>query len=371
MKKLLTSCAVLSLASMAIGQTAVSAPDITSVTYLGTYSVASQAFLPTPPPGVKVIVYDNSTSNGSLFPAGAGLANMDWGTLSAAGNNDITTFQIGYGTATPDPFQVGVVDLTISLHEGADGFGNDGTTITSFNVSGLPGSASGAFEGFVVDVALPGPVNLPDGPIGYSYEAADNNTGPLTIGPPNEAGVIDAFDQYDGTGGPIIGTFNFGGAPFGSFHCQLQGTTPECFLVIGDGHDGATFTPETIPHTFNTSVGNVQASFPTLLDSLPVFKMPEGTSLFGQGLGRGTTGTTESPDWMDDGQFSVQVVMWNPGVFPQLPEQFTSSLKVKIMPNGTLKTRPVGDSVGMEVWAETFEVDGETYIRFPFSIDGL
>ena len=126
-----------------------------------------------------------------------------------------------------------------------------------------------------------------------------------------------------------------------------------------------------IDQRFEDGVVYVSLNGPLETDSLPVFKMPEGTSLFGQGLGRGTTGTTESPDWMDDGQFSVQVVMWNPGVFPQLPEQFTSSLKVKIMPNGTLKTRPVGDSVGMEVWAETFEVDGETYIRFPFTIDGL
>ena len=38
-------------------------------------------------------------------------------------------------------------------------------------------------------------------------------------------------------------------------------------------------------------------------------------------VGDGPVGIT--PAWMWDGDFAVQVLMWNPEVFPGQPEQFT------------------------------------------------
>lgn len=374
MKKLLTLSAVLALTTVTVGQTiAPSAPTPFSgpVTNLGAYNVATQSFFA--PVGTATIVYDNSTGNGSFFAPGAGLANMDWGTLAAGGNNDITTFQIGYATSQFDPLGSGTVSLTVSLHEGATGFGDDGTTITSFNVTNLPGSVSGGPEGYVVDVTLPGPVKLPDGPIGYSYEANDATTGPLTIGPPNELDVVDAFDQYAGTGGALVGTFFFGGAPFASFHAQLSGVEPECFLVIGDDTTSSTYQFKPDGHEFNTQVGEVQDAYEVLLTNIPDFQLPKAKNkrLFGSGAGVGIGGQA-TPDWLIDGKANVQVVMWNPGVFPNQPEQFTAGLKVTVKPDGTVIARPYGPSIGMDIWAETgVDANGKPVIRFPFSIDGL
>ena len=53
-----------------------------------------------------------------------------------------------------------------------------------------------------------------------------------------------------------------------------------------------------------------------------------------------------------DGQFAVQVLMWNPAVFPQLPEQFTHGLRVEIDELGRVSTRRYGNGTGMRIWAE-------------------
>ena len=76
---------------------------------------------------------------------------------------------------------------------------------------------------------------------------------------------------------------------------------------------------------------------------------------------------------MLDGDFAVQVLMWNPEVFPGQPEQYTAALYVSIQPDGTLLTRPYGtDQGGMQIWHEIdTNAAGQTIIRFPFSIPGL
>jgi hypothetical protein len=336
-------------------------------TYLGVYSVAAQAFLPAPPPAGPQIVYDNTAFGGQFFQPGAGSSNMDWGTLAAAGHNDITTFQVGYGTTT-----MGTIDLVIALHAGATGFGDAGV-ISSLLVTGLPGSPDGIQAvANAFDILLPAPVKVLDGPMGYSYEPLDAGTGPLLVGPPNESGVIDAFDQYAGTGGAYVGSFFFGGSPLASFYCQLQGEEPECLLVIGEDKGSAVFKPGS--HAWTTQVGTVEDHYETTMEDLPSFVLPPnglGTSA-SLGSRGGPITKAVSPDWMDDKTFSVQVVMWNPTVFPGQPEQFTGGLKVTLKPDGTISTRPFGDSIGMQVWAETFvNQDGKKAIRFPFTIEGL
>jgi hypothetical protein len=209
------------------------------VTHLGTYDLATQSFLatvPSPADG-SAVVFDNTAFGGSFFQPGSGSVNMDWGTLSAGGFNDITTIQIGYGTET-----LGTVDMVVALHAGASGFGSFGTA-TGYLITGLPGSASGGAEAFAFDITLPSAQTLPDGAIGWSYEFFDALTGPLLVGPPNPAGVIDAFDQYT-SGGAYVGTFNFGGFPafpLASFYMQMTGTTagPTCQTDLGGAGDGS------------------------------------------------------------------------------------------------------------------------------------
>jgi hypothetical protein len=341
--------------------------------YAGTYDVTSDTLIPVAPPPGGTVVFDNTAGNGSFYAPGAGLANMDWGTLSAGGSNSVTSIQIGYASSSTTD-----VDMIVSLHEGATGFGDAGV-ISSYSLTGLPGGDPfGGIQAWIIDVTLPGALELPDGAIGWSYEATDDLTGPLTVGPPNEAGVVDAFDQYAGTGGPVLGTFFFGGVPFASFHMQLTAEA-ECFLVIGDqpGVDG-NFMPGS--HQWVTQVGDVQEHHAVLLNDIPEFVIPvKGRGgVMGVDPAVGTVGPNgpitadPMPEWMADGEFAVQVVMWNPGVFPQLPEQYTYALYVKINPDGTVLSRPMSQTTGMEVWTQLdTNAQGQPVIRFPFSIPGM
>ncbi|MHC5209710.1 MAG: hypothetical protein ACYTG2_03225 [Planctomycetota bacterium] len=259
------------------------------VTYLGTYDVATQTIIPpgSNPADGSAIVYDNTAFLGSFFQPGPGNENMDWGELAAGGFNDITDIQIGYGTEA-----TGTVDIEVSLNIGATGFGDPGTPI-EFLITGLPASAGLGAEAFAIDVALP-VTNLPDGPIGYSYEFFDALTGPLLVGPPNPTGVIDAFDQYTSGFGLLLGTFNFGGppAPLASFYMQLTGSTPgpTCQTDLGGAGDG----------TMTLSVCGDPLDTPTDIATLNVDGAPAGATVyFLVGLGAGATpfaGGTLIPD---------------------------------------------------------------------------
>ena len=77
-------------------------------------------------------------------------------------------------------------------------------------------------------------------------------------------------------------------------------------------------------------------------------------------------------EWMWDGEFTLQVLLWNPGVFPELPEQYSAGLYVRVKPDGSVVTRPYGTGTGIEVWAETeVNAEGQPVVRFPFTIPGM
>jgi hypothetical protein len=356
---------LLSAQSVAPGVATYSGP----VTHAGTYDITSGVFTagttPPPPPGTA-LVYDNSATNGSFFAGGTGLANMDWGTLAAGGLNDIVSIDIGYATS------LATTDLIVSLHEGATGFGDDGTTITSYTLTGLPGSVSGGPEGIVVTVTLPEPLKVADGAIGYSYEPTDDLTGPLLIGPPNEAGVVDAFDQYAGTGGALVGTFFFGGVPFASFYMAMTGQEPECLLVFGGGLGDETFTPGNFG--FSTSLSGISESYSVLMDDYPSFTIPKsGATASGLGKGMGGKvqgGTPNLPTFLGShGQFALQLMMWNPTDVPSNPEQYSPVLVGRILPDGSVFTRQIGSGdINVQVDTTT-NAKGETVVSFPFTVD--
>ena len=74
---------------------------------------------------------------------------------------------------------------------------------------------------------------------------------------------------------------------------------------------------------------------------------------------------------MRDGEFTVQILMWNPTVFPELPEQVSHGLHVLVNADGSLSAVPYGDGT-ISVWCET-DVDaaGDPIVRFPFQIPGF
>jgi len=150
---------------------------------------------------------------------------------------------------------------------------------------------------------------------------------------------------------------------------------PECFLVIGDGPGSATYFE--IDHLFQTQIGEVEDSYAVLMEDLPEFVLPtlQGTAgLVGPGGQRSSTrGNSASPSWMLDGHLVVQILLWNPAVFPAQPEQYSAGLAVQVLPNGKILTTPYGTSQGgIDVWAEVYtNSQGKKMLRFPFSIVGF
>ena len=186
--------------------------------------------------------------------------------------------------------------------------------------------------------------------------------------------ILDALGSYDFTNLTVFNWSILDGPFDAAFMIPDKlsiEAAPECYLVLGDAPGAGVFNPGI--HSWNTQVGNVQSSYPVLLDDIPEFVIPTLTRPAMAANGTGIAMGQSLPDsQVLQGLFTVQVVMWNPSVFPGQPEQFTYGLLVNVAPNGTVSTRPYGDGTGMEVWAETdTNAAGQPVIRFPFSIPGL
>jgi len=153
----------------------------------------------------------------------------------------------------------------------------------------------------------------------------------------------------------------------------------ECFLVIGDGPGNATFFA--IGHLFETQVGpTVEEAHAVLMEDIPEFVLPgpdltaipTGMGITGVGTGGTMVPPTLVPSWMWDGNFTVQVLLWNPDVFAAQPEQSSFGLMVHVRPGGSISTFPYGTGTGITVWAETdVNEKGQPVVRFPFSIPGI
>ena len=148
----------------------------------------------------------------------------------------------------------------------------------------------------------------------------------------------------------------------------IVGGSGECFLVFGAGFGAAPWAFSRWGHAFETQVDRVSGWYPVLMNDLPEFVVydPPGDESY--------TGSDTLP-WAPRGNwnFTVQVLMWNPGVFPTQPEQFTHGLAVFVSPTGDVRTIPYGrNQGGMKVWAETYhDARGRKILRFPFSVSGM
>ena len=155
--------------------------------------------------------------------------------------------------------------------------------------------------------------------------------------------------------------------------------------MIGDAPGNALFFTE--DHVFQTALDGIEDSYDILLDAIPQFVLPVAMDRGGPsgfvpaGAAGGSPGSSSPsarvtpapvPEWMKDGEFAIQVFMWNPQVFPALPEQYPVALYVSIQPDGTVLSVPCGGSLGgLAVWHELgTNSAGQKVIRFPFSIAG-
>jgi subtilisin-like proprotein convertase family protein len=206
----------------------------------------------------------------------------------------------------------------------------------------------------------------------------------VTAGPLTAEGALAAFVGENPNGTWTLDCADGATGDTGSFTWSLDLTTceaAECFLVIGDLPGQASFVD--LNHHFQTQVGpTIEDSYPVLMEQIPEFVLPTAqtkanitglSSAVGRATGvRGTSGEA-SPAWMHDGQFVVQVLMWNPSVFPGLPEQYTAGLFVSVQPDGSVITEPFGDNLGgLQIWHEFgTNAEGQKVIRFPFLIPGI
>lgn len=132
-----------------------------------------------------------------------------------------------------------------------------------------------------------------------------------------------------------------------SSNCSVTVLVAECHLAIAAGTGN---TPVTIfGHLYDTQLHGIRQTYPVTMTDMPSFLLPaNGTGVY------------------------VQVLMYNPVIFPNNPSQWSKPMKVTLAPNGTLTTEYSGNSNGIGVRAMMFvDSSGQTRIRFPFRIRGL
>jgi subtilisin-like proprotein convertase family protein len=289
----------------------------------------------------------------------------------------------------PSGATVGDVNLTLDIAHTWQGdlivtLSHGGTSVVVVDRPGEP--AVGSF-GCSTDNYIG--VVLDDEGTGGAIEdlCVDNLSSPPNYTPNNP---LSAFDGMDPTGDWTLNITDNAAADTGSlinWTLTLEEAgdptcePPECFLVIGNDQGSDPFVGAN--HEFTTQVEDIEDDYAVLMESIPEFVLPplqrggqQGLAgVFGQLGGEGPTliDAPDSPAWMQDGQFAVQVMMWNPNVFPDLPEQFTAGLMVEVQPNGQVVATPYGDNLGgLLIWHEiSVNEAGQRVIRFPFLVPGM
>jgi len=133
---------------------------------------------------------------------------------------------------------------------------------------------------------------------------------------------------------------------------------PECFLILGDSPSPGSFGGA--GHTWSTQVSGLASSYAVLLDDLPTFPLPVPPA-------PGKARKLPHPI----GSFNAQILMWNPSVFPNNPEQFSHGLEVTLWSDGRASAERYGSRDGITIRMEVFEENGQRLLRFPFSIQGF
>jgi len=112
-------------------------------------------------------------------------------------------------------------------------------------------------------------------------------------------------------------------------------------------------------HLYDTHLASLQTSYPVTRESIPSFRVPHSHVL--------PNGLVLEPT-----PFYVQVVMYNPQMFPQNPSQWSKAMRVQADANGNLITSYWGNSNGIGVRGQIFtDGQGIQRMRFPFSIVGM
>lgn len=182
-----------------------------------------------------------------------------------------------------------------------------------------------------------------------------------TITPPLPASGNPICVQFDWTPGPaqvgnFVIVFTATDSHGATDTCTFNLLVAECHqlfgLMAGDNQY------DIFGHLYSTHLGQLGGSYPVTLDDHPSFPVPHVHTYNGIDV-------YPTP-------FYVQVVMYNPQMFPTNPEQWSRALRVVPRPDGTLETSYYGQANGIGIRARTFTTpQGQLRMDFPFSIWGM
>ncbi len=179
-------------------------------------------------------------------------------------------------------------------------------------------------------------------------------------------GVTDAEGKvsfsYVGDGGEGVDLIRLffleNGEPVYDLVYKYWGDPVECLLVVGNG-PGA--DPLGSPsHVWQTQVSAIKGYYPATEQNFPVFELPPVTPQ------ASNPKTKRIPKLVVE--VSVQMLMWNPVLFPSNPEQYSRGLTVKVWSDGRVEGEMYGTADGINIWLETYTHpdSGAKFIRFPF-----
>ncbi len=151
---------------------------------------------------------------------------------------------------------------------------------------------------------------------------------------------------------------------------RLEIEAAECHMLVGEGAGEDIYRFGINSHAFQTRLRNVYKSYPVLMEDIPAvtLNLPE-PDMVGSTGGKGGFDSGIQP-WRT---FFVQIVMWNPAVFPENPEQSTPGMRVDVYPDGRVTTSKYGEPDGiMDCEIEvTDNGDGTIRLRVPFVVGGF
>jgi hypothetical protein len=182
-----------------------------------------------------------------------------------------------------------------------------------------------------------------------------------TLTPPLPASGNPICTTMNWTPGPAqVGTFTIiftATDSFGAFAtCPVTLLVAECHQLFG--LHGGNNQYNLFGHVYSTHIGSLTQFFPVTLDDIPNFRVPHGHSVGGLEF-------YPTP-------FYVQVVMYNPQMFPTNPEQWSRALRVQPNSDGSISTSYFGQGNGIGIRGRTYTgPNGEPRMEFPFNIFGM
>lgn len=181
-------------------------------------------------------------------------------------------------------------------------------------------------------------------------------------------GVSDAAGKvsfsYVGAGGDgtdvIRLYFLENGEPVYDLVYKIWGDPVECLLVVGNGPGGDPLGSSS--HVWQTQVSAITGYYPATEQNFPAFELPPISQKKKGNL-------LEIPEIVLEA--SVQMLMWNPIIFPSNPEQYSQGLSVTVWSDGLVEGELYGTADGIKIWMETWTDpdSGKRYIRFPFKFE--